>query len=33
MRGWTRKVEFPNLAPGVPQDTLCYTRGFQPHEG
>jgi len=21
---WTRQVEFPNLAPGAPQDALCY---------
>jgi ribosomal-protein-alanine N-acetyltransferase len=23
-RGWTRQAEFPNLAPGVRQDVVCY---------
>jgi hypothetical protein len=23
-RDWSRQVEFPNLAPGVPQDAACY---------
>jgi ribosomal-protein-alanine N-acetyltransferase len=25
---WTRRVEFPNLQPGVSQDVLCYARCF-----
>lgn len=25
---WTQQVEFPNLAPGVPQDVLCYAAAF-----
>jgi RimJ/RimL family protein N-acetyltransferase len=25
-RSWTRQYDFPNLAPGVPQDVLCYER-------
>jgi len=24
-KGWARQVEFPNLAPGVLQDVLCYS--------
>lgn len=27
-RNWNRQVEFPNLAPGVRQDVLCYRRGL-----
>jgi len=27
-RGWSRQVEFPNLAPGVPQDVACYEMLF-----
>ena len=26
---WTRQMEFPNLAPGVPQDVLCYEVVFE----
>jgi RimJ/RimL family protein N-acetyltransferase len=25
---WTRQLEFPNLAPGTPQDVHCYTRAW-----
>jgi RimJ/RimL family protein N-acetyltransferase len=28
---WTQQTEFPNLAPGVPQDVLCYERLFEPN--
>jgi RimJ/RimL family protein N-acetyltransferase/uncharacterized glyoxalase superfamily protein PhnB len=28
-RGWSRQVEFPNLAPGVPQDVACYEMVFE----
>jgi ribosomal-protein-alanine N-acetyltransferase len=28
--GWTRQLEFPNLAPGLPQDVLCYARTLGP---
>lgn len=31
--GWTRQMEFPNLARGVPQDVLCYARELQPRAG
>ena len=24
-RSWTKQAEFPNLAPGIQQDVLCYT--------
>lgn len=27
---WTKKMEFPNLARGVPQDVLCYVRTITP---
>jgi ribosomal-protein-alanine N-acetyltransferase len=27
-RSWTKQAEFPNLAPGVQQDVLCYTTTF-----
>jgi RimJ/RimL family protein N-acetyltransferase len=26
---WTQQMEFPNLAPGVPQDVLCYAAAFE----
>jgi [ribosomal protein S5]-alanine N-acetyltransferase len=25
---WRRQLEFPNLAPGLPQDVLCYSRNL-----
>jgi len=31
--GWTRQMEFPNLARGVLQDVLCYARELPPHTG
>jgi ribosomal-protein-alanine N-acetyltransferase len=31
-RSFTRKVEFPNLAPGVLQDTLCYEALLRPQD-
>ena len=27
-RSWTKQAEFPNLAPGIQQDVLCYTTAF-----
>lgn len=30
---WSRKVEFPNLAPGIAQDVFCYRRELQRHAG
>jgi ribosomal-protein-alanine N-acetyltransferase len=31
--GWTRQMELPNLAPGVPQDVLCYARELRSRAG
>lgn len=28
---WNRQLEFPNLAPGIAQDVLCYRRGLNRH--
>ena len=30
---WNRQVEFPNLAPGISQDVLCYARNLPRHAG
>jgi ribosomal-protein-alanine N-acetyltransferase len=32
-RSWNQRVEFPNLAPGIPQDVLCYHRGLTRRAG
>jgi RimJ/RimL family protein N-acetyltransferase len=32
---WSRRCEFPNLSPGVPQEVMCYERlldGFRTHD-
>lgn len=29
---WSKQVEFPNLAPGVPQDVVCYEMLFADRE-
>lgn len=30
---WNRRLEFPNLAPGIMQQVLCYRRGLGRHAG